>query len=446
MESELLGKTFVGIWKNEDGTLEHSGSIFLNPDGSARLDIVNFSSIILSMNEKLLNVVYGDFTETSSLNAYTIILINGSHSKSVFGGGYNYSFKYQFALIGKGDVNLQNGLEFHTIMLSSESLQKSMVTDDIVVNRKNNGNIDYLSNFSKEYPLYSDEELKLYLWWRIRFPLGNSSEITIKKHGWLNIEFSAPKSFDACLKTKNSFEQFFTILSKNMVSFDLFELRSGEVNFSVFGIKEKYNHGLNSYDLNFLVRNSSQLFVNWFNLCTRIGFALENFHIAYVEKGVPIRNEFLAFCFSLELFHREFFKRTESYSEKRLKQISGILEKLKGTSHYEWFRTQVAEKQREISFQDRIAELITGSNVKIQPDEVKGFAKKVRATRVKFVHMNDKNEDCFTDEELKKNIQLISEVFLSVVNNKLVIDTDSNNESYRNTTLLILDEQTKIKD
>lgn len=438
--NELLGKTFVGAWENQDGTLSHTGAVFLNQDGSARLDIIDYPGMLPYTNEECLNVVFGYFTETITLREYAIILLSGMLSKSTMGGANNYSYKYRYALVGRGDIDRGNGLRFDSLMLSGEQFQKCVVTDDIKVIYREDDNVDYQSKFSKEYWLFKNEDLKVYLWWRISFPLANSREIVIRKHGWLNIEFARPKTFYECLKAKGSLEQFFVILSKDMASFELFELSMGKTNFTVFGLKKSYDYGLDSYHLNFLVRNSEQLFSNWFALENKIGFAIENFHEVFVGKQVPLKNKFLAFCFSLELFHREYYRKTESYSEKRIEQIDAILEKLKGSPHHEWFKYKVAEKQREVSFQDRLIELIADSGVDIFYYDTKEFARKVRATRTKFVHLNDKDEVCFTHEELIRNIKTISDVFLALLNHKLVIGTDPKRESYEHTNLLLLPE------
>lgn len=440
MNEKLLDKTFVGTWQNFEGTFSYFGSIYLNIEGIARLDVFNCPSDIYDnvVDENLSNVI-GHFTETTSSKSFTIILNDGYMSRNSIGYSNNFSYKYKYALIAEYFVEFPEELRFSNMMISDPLFQKSCVTSDLSIDHSPNEKyVNYTLKLTEQHILHQNQDAKFYLWWRTNYPLTNESEISIKKHAWINLDFGNAKTLEDCLKELRSLEQFFIFLTKNVVSFSYLDVCIGKNTFSVYGLKPKYNNGFGTRNLNFMIANSEMLFTNWIEIKNRIDFALETFHEAYVHKMENVKNLFLSLCFSLELFHREFFKKFESYSDRYQLQVAEVTKILSGTPYYEWFINKVGNKKREISFQDRIRELITAVSLKPENYEAAEFSRKIRATRIKYVHLSDHEEIGFTEEELTENIRDIINLFVFHVNKLLCLSTKDVDEKSKFSRFLII--------
>jgi hypothetical protein len=131
---------------------------------------------------------------------------------------------------------------------------------------------------------------------------------------------------------------------------------------------------------------------------------------------MSLKNKFLAYCFSLELLHRVYFSKMEPLLKKHAEIITLISEVLKGKGQLETWFSRFANKEREISFKNRLEELILHSGISINIPE---FANRVKDTRNKYVHLDDDYGNPFSDAEMRQHLHFLSDIFIEIVHKKL---------------------------
>jgi hypothetical protein len=253
--------------------------------------------------------------------------------------------------------------------------------------------------------------------WSIAFPLSRSSNLTIQNKPTLCISLSSSRDYEYCLTEKAETDRLISILSKKKFSFEKFMLihkLGGE--FIILGLEHLRSHDLNHNTISKLEDNKSCIFENWIDINKNIGFALENFFQAHLSRKMSLKNKFLAYCFSLELLHRVYFSKMEPLLKKHAEIITLISEVLKGKGQLETWFSRFANKEREISFKNRLEELILHSGISINIPE---FANRVKDTRNKYVHLDDDYGNPFSDAEMRQHLHFLSDIFIEIVHKKL---------------------------
>jgi hypothetical protein len=418
---EFNNKVFIGNWREINSIEYQYGSIEINSNGESKLSILGDYSTKYNNKRNIPETIVGNFVETDSRKCFTIILHKHIGRGGTMSALSNFYFIYQFTLVGDKAVeeSIQN-LHFNEIMVSSDFFQERVTTDDIeITNESIDGPILYKINRLAPNEVYKDEFQRVYIWWRGTYPLSNSHKLIIESPAWLNISFTYTIDIVSCFEQKNKIEQFFTFLNKQHISFDYFEIvhTSGLV-LKVLGIKKGTDWGIKRQYLDLLKNNSFEYYRNWLNIYERIGFATSTFHNALVDKDLSVENKFLSFCFSLELYHREFYSKFEPVVKRNSQIINKIGLILKGKGDLETWFNKFATSTREVHFKNRISDLLRDSNLDLSFDHEE-YAERIKDTRNKLVHLEDSQKNPFSKEELIQNVKKVSDLFIDHLYNKI---------------------------
>lgn len=431
---EFKKKVFSGSWRAISSNEYQFGTLEINSNGDSKLSVTGMFPKEWNVLNNIPETLIGNFVETESRNCFTIILYKNIGYTRTSSELNNYSLLYKFTLIGDkvGEEKIRD-LSFNEIMVSSDSFQKNVLTDDIEINHNPSEDwINYRLKFAPSYEIFKDDFQKVYIWWRSTFPLTNSHKIILQRPSWLNISFTEFISIEYCFEQKNKIEQFFTFLNKQHVSFEYLDVHHiCGLTFKVIGIKKSIDWGVKRQYLNILDGNPFETYRNWLNIYEKIGFATDTFHNALINRELSVQNKFLAFCFSLELFHREFYVKFEPLEKRNSEIISKITYQLKGKGDLEtWFKKFVSTK-KEITFKNRILDLLNDTDLILNFD-FDIYSDKIRDTRNKLVHLEESEKNPFSNEELIQNIKIISDLFIDHLNKKIMrFETNDDHEKIR---------------
>lgn len=236
----------------------------------------------------------------------------------------------------------------------------------------------------------------------------------------MNISFTEAINIESCFEQKNKIEQFFTFLNKQHVSFEYLDIHHiCGLPFKVLGIKKSTDWGVKRQYLNILEGKSFEFYRNWLNVYEKIGFATETFHIALIDRELSMENKFLSFCFSLELYHREFYAKSESLESRNSKIISRIREVLKRKGDLATWFNKFTSAEKETTFKNRILDLLNDSDLELNLD-LDDYSSRIRDTRNKLVHLEELQKNPFSNKELIQNIKIISDLFINHMYKRIV--------------------------
>lgn len=178
---EYKNKVFTGNWRELNSTEYQYGSLEINSNGDSKLSVLGIFPKKWNEIDNIPETLVGNFIETQSRNCFTIILYKYNGSGRTMSMLSNYYLSYQFTLIGDKIVEKKiENLHFDEIMVSSDSFQKTVTTDDIEINHDPLEDwINYKAKYAPPLEIYKDDFQRVYIWWRSTFPLANSHRIIL---------------------------------------------------------------------------------------------------------------------------------------------------------------------------------------------------------------------------------------------------------------------------
>jgi len=132
-----------------------------------------------------------------------------------------------------------------------------------------------------------------------------------------------------------------------------------------------------------------------------------------------MENKFLSFCFSLELYHREFYAKSESLESRNSKIISRIREVLKRKGDLATWFNKFTSAEKETTFKNIILDLLNDSDLELNLD-LDDYSSRIRDTRNKLVHLEELQKNPFSNKELIQNIKIISDLFINHIYKRIV--------------------------
>jgi hypothetical protein len=413
---ELHNKTFLGEWRELNSQTVYRGTLSIDLEGHSRIFSLEEFPKKWRNSHGVPETIIGHFCETITRKFYTIILYNNIGQGTSFSAMSSFYLYYELTLISENLVEGISSLDFISIFLSSKSL------DDKLGGKHTHIDSDWDTgkttliidpSIQKREELFENNEIKICFHWYSAYPLSKGSSLTIINEPSYRIDFKTIHGIESCFSEKLKAQQLFSILSKKRISFERFDLKhSSGSSFSLIGLEATYDNGIRPSAIDNLFERRNEIFERWFQLQDNIGFALENFHEAFVSKRFKIKNKFLAYCFSLELLHRECFFKKETLSKKHSRIIMRIAKELEGKGDLETWFSKYTNTEREVSFKERLSELITHSKLQI---DVPDFAKRVVDTRNKYVHLDDDSGNPFNDSEMTQHLHILSDLFIEII-------------------------------
>jgi hypothetical protein len=237
------------------------------------------------------------------------------------------------------DANIDNSL-YSTLMLNSDLINSWIP----ITGFDFNSNIDKSFEISHLYKqpdiieLFKNKDFNIYLFFRASTGYQKRRKSVINETVFINIETKKPFDIKELFAIRKSIERIFNLILFKPFLSNVIELKSTD-NITYKAIKRlnKLDSGLGK-EISFevFIKNSHEIFHNWFKKQTKLELAILNFFSVYGQRGVLLENKFLTYISILENYHKNHIHK-DGYLKSRLEYLinqSSLASKIKKVNEY----------------------------------------------------------------------------------------------------------------
>lgn len=363
----LYNQYFEGIfWLPKNDKHKIIGTLFIDNEGSAIISSLQKLENHTNINEwKSIDLVLGHLNsqkdaKTFSVKLYDAYKIFESHSSL-----NKLKYKSDNTLITTVfDRNIDNH-SFNILMLNSKLIERWVPINGFSFKSEVNNKyeISHLYNQPNVISLYKNNDFDIYLFFRATSNLQFRRKSTITENVFVNVKTSKKIGFHEVPEIKKSIERLFNLILSRPFLFTAVELQSTEnINYKfIKKTNELFSYIGKPIDFEMFLKNSSQIFQNWFKKQNKLELAITNFFSVYGQKGVLAENMFVTYISILENYHKNYIKSREILKSRltslikksclndKINDINDFAEKLKITRNY---HAHLEEKHKQKSFKN----------------------------------------------------------------------------------------------